>query len=188
MVPDLLGPEDFPALTAHLVRQSRVSDAAGLPLYSPFRPMLPESLARLPTLWAKPVTEPCWQRKWGIRDARGGAIVAYCSLTGPDLPAELHRARLALGVEPEFRRRGFGESLLRMAAAFAREAGLAWIDLTVLAHNEAALALYRKLGFIEVGRSGDRFRVEGASIEEIAMALSLGGRGAAGDDLSSPWR
>ncbi len=188
MVPDLLGPGDFPALAAHLVRQSRVSDTAGLPLYSPFRPMLPESLARLPTLWARPVTEPYWQRKWGIRDAVGGEIVAYCSLTGAELPAELHRARVALGVEPAFRRRGFGLALLRAAVAFAREAGLAWIDLTVLAHNEPALALYRKLGFVEVGRSADRFRVGATSIEEIAMTLALDRPAPARDHLSSPWR
>jgi ribosomal protein S18 acetylase RimI-like enzyme len=174
MEPFVLRAEDFPALAAHLVRQSRVSDTSGLPLYSPFRAIVPEAIARLPTLWSKPVSEPHWQRKWGIRDAEGGAIVAYCSLTGPELPAELHRARLALGVEAAFRRRGFGEALLRTAVAFAAQAGLAWIDLAVLAHNEPALALYRKLGFVEVGRSADRFRVGGGSIEEVTMALALG--------------
>jgi len=173
MVPDLLGPEDFPALVAHLVRQSKVSDIVGLPLYSPFRPILPETIARLPTLWAKPVTEPYWQRKWGIRDDDGGSIVAYCSLTGSALPAELHRACVALGVEPDFRRRGFGEALLRAAIAFAQEAGLAWIDLRVLAHNAPALALYRKLGFVETGRNADQYRVGQASIDDVAMALAL---------------
>jgi ribosomal protein S18 acetylase RimI-like enzyme len=176
MVPDLLGPEDFPALAAHLVRQSRVFDALGLPLYAPFRPFLPETIARLPTLWAKPVTEPHWQRKWGIRDTERSEIVAYCSLTGSDLFAELHRARLAVGVEPAFRRRGFGEALLRTAVAFGHEVGLAWIDLAVLAHNTPALALYRKLGFVEVGRRSDRFRVGAASIEEVDMTLALDGR------------
>ncbi len=173
MTPALLGPEDFPALVAHLVRQSRVSDNLGLPIYSPFRPMVPENLARLPTFWAKPVTEPHWQRKWGIRDAESGAIVAYCSLTGSELPVELHRARVALGVEPAFQRRGFGEALLRAATAFALEAGLAWIDLWVLAHNAPALALYHKLGFVETGRNADQFRLGEASIDDVAMALAL---------------
>jgi ribosomal protein S18 acetylase RimI-like enzyme len=173
MKPEPLKPEDFPALVAHLVRQSGISDSSGLPLYSPFRAIQPDTIARLPTLWAKPVTEPHWQRKWGIRDAEGGAIVAYCSLTGSALPAELHRARVALGVEPAFQRRGFGEALLRAAIAFARESGLAWIDLSVLAHNAAALALYRKLGFVETGRSADQFRQGGASIDDVAMALAL---------------
>jgi len=173
MRPDMLGPADFPALVAHLVRQSRVSDTLGLPIYSPFRAIQPDTIARLPTLWAKPVTEPHWQRKWGIRDAEGGAIVAYCSLTGSALPVELHRARVALGVEPTFQRRGFGEALLRAAIAFARESGLAWIDLWVLAHNAPALALYRKLGFVEIGRSADQFRLGEASIDDVAMALAL---------------
>jgi ribosomal protein S18 acetylase RimI-like enzyme len=175
MKPEALKPEDFPALVAHLVRQSRVSDAAGLPLYSPFRPIRPETIARLPSLWAKPVTEPYWQRKWGIRADAKSAIVAYCSLTGPELPAEQHRARLAVGVEPAFRRRGCGESLLRAAVAFGAEAGLAWIDLSVFAYNAPALALYRKLGFVEVGRKVDRFRVGDASIEEVDMTLAIAG-------------
>lgn len=173
MTPDLLGPEDFPALVAHFARQNAVSDSLGLPLYSPFRPILPATIARLPSLWARPVTEPHWQRKWGIHDAEGSSIVAYCSLTGSELEAELHRARVALGVEARFRRRGLGESLLRTAIAFAQEAGLAWIDLWVFAHNAPALALYRKLGFIEIGRSADRFRTADVSVEYVAMALPL---------------
>jgi ribosomal protein S18 acetylase RimI-like enzyme len=173
MPPELIGPEDFPALVEHLVRQSRISDEAGLPVYAPFRSFLPESLARLPTLWRRPVNEPHWQRKWAVRDGVGGPIVGYCSLTGGDLPAALHRARVALGVEPGFRRRGYGEALLCAAVAFARDAGLAWIDLEVLAHNAPALALYRKLGFVEIGRSADRFRVGATSIEEVAMTRAL---------------
>lgn len=175
MQPELLGPADFPALVAHLDRQSRNADPAGLPLYSPFGAFVPETLARLPMLWGKPVTVPHWQRKWGIRDGAGGSIVAYCSLTGADREAELHRARVALGVEPAFRRRGFGEALLRAAIGFAASSGLAWIDLRVLAHNAPALALYRKLGFVEVGRSADQYRVGDVSIGDVAMTLGLAG-------------
>jgi ribosomal protein S18 acetylase RimI-like enzyme len=173
MTPRLLGPEDFPALVDHFVRQNGVRDGLGLPLYSPFRTIRPETMSRLPSLWSRPVTEPYWQRKWGIRDGEGGSIVACCSLTGSDLSAEWHRAQVALGVEAAFRRRGFGEALLRAAIAFAREAGIAWIDLRVFAHNTPAFALYRKLGFVEIGRSMDRFRIGATSFEEVAMALAV---------------
>lgn len=179
MAPELLGPADFPALVAHFVRQNGICDGLGLPHYSPFRAILPETIARLPSLWARPVTQPHWQRKWGIREPEGASIVAYCSLTGSDLPAELHRARVALGVEAAFQRRGLGESLLRAAIAFAKEAGLAWIDLWVFAHNAPALALYRKLGFVETGRSADQFRVGDTSVEHVAMALALDRHGVA---------
>ena len=51
---------------------------------------------------------------------------------------------------------------------------LAWIDLGVFAHNEAARALYRKVGFVELGTTRDRFRVDGTSIDDIHMTLALG--------------
>lgn len=173
MNPRLLEPRDFTQLAEHFTRQNEISDSLGLRLYSPFRPISRETLTRVPTLWAKPVTEPHWQRMWGICSVEDGPIIAYLSLTGPDLAVELHRARIALGVEPAFQRRGSGEALLRAAITFAREAGLAWIDLWVFAHNAPARALYHKLGFIEIGRHRDQFRIDGVSIDDIAMALAL---------------
>jgi ribosomal protein S18 acetylase RimI-like enzyme len=63
--------------------------------------------------------------------------------------------------------------LLREAIAFARRAGLAWLDLWVFAHSAPAWALYHKIGFIEVGRLPDQFRIGQMSIEDVAMVLQL---------------
>lgn len=64
---------------------------------------------------------------------------------------------VSLGVEPAYHRQGIGERLLQEAIAFARRAGLAWLEI----------------GFIEVGRLPDQFRIGQMSIEDVAMVLQL---------------
>ena len=54
-----------------------------------------------------------------------------------------------LEVFERFRRRGFGEGLLAHAAAEAERAGADAVRLTVWAGNDAATALYRRLGFVD---------------------------------------
>ncbi len=62
---------------------------------------------------------------------------------------------------------------LAAAIAFAGRAGLAWLDLWIFAHNAPAWALYHKIGFIEVGRLPDQFRIGQMSITDVAMVLQL---------------
>lgn len=57
-----------------------------------------------------------------------------------------------IAVDPGARERGIGEALLRKLIQKAEESGCDLIDLEVRAGNAAALALYKKLGFVEVGR------------------------------------
>lgn len=176
IAPELLGPSDYEALAEHLERQSAESDRFGVALHAPFSGAAeardPDLRARRLSQWALALSEPGWRRTWAVRDGRGG-ILAHLDLAGSDLKAELHRARVVLGVEPLYHRRGMGERLLRQAIAFARDEGLAWLDLWVFAHNAPALALYRKIGFVEVGRFPDQFRFRQMSIEDVAMAFRL---------------
>ena len=85
----------------------------------------------------------------------------------------MHRCEVGLGIDAGHRRRGLAEALMRGLIAWAREHGLTWLDLGVFDGNGPALALYRKLGFIEVARRADAFRVEGTPLTDIAMALRL---------------
>lgn len=55
-----------------------------------------------------------------------------------------------MGVAPEARRRGVGETLMRAALAAALARGLAAVDLEVLEQNAPARRLYEKLGFAPV--------------------------------------
>jgi [ribosomal protein S18]-alanine N-acetyltransferase len=54
-------------------------------------------------------------------------------------------------VHPEFRGRGLGEAALRLVLSEVREKGAALATLEVRVSNAAALGLYEKLGFKELG-------------------------------------
>jgi ribosomal-protein-alanine N-acetyltransferase len=59
---------------------------------------------------------------------------------------------VTLAVHPRARRQGHGSALLQAALAAARRAGAARMFLEVAADNAAALSLYRRAGFGELGR------------------------------------
>ncbi len=56
-----------------------------------------------------------------------------------------------VAVLPSFRRKGCGDALLEAAGAVAAERGLRFLTLEVRAGNDAAVALYQKHGYRQVG-------------------------------------
>lgn len=62
---------------------------------------------------------------------------------------EVHIANLA--VHPDFRRQGIGARLLKHALQQAAHEGMCSAQLEVRAGNQAAIALYRRFGFVQVG-------------------------------------
>lgn len=123
------------------------------------------------TRWQTPLTEPGWRRAWGL--VVDGAVVGHLYLAGGGLDSELHRASLGMGIQAPHRGQGGGTELLRQALDWARDQpGIDWIDLGVFDGNPAR-RLYARLGFVEQGRVPDRFRVDGARIDDISMSVSL---------------
>ncbi len=57
-----------------------------------------------------------------------------------------------LAVKPDFRRKGIAEGLVKALIECLREQSVYSLTLEVRASNEAAIALYNKLGFAQVGR------------------------------------
>ena len=55
---------------------------------------------------------------------------------------------LGMLVERGWRGRGVGSALVQAAVGWARDQGLHKLSLEVFAHNAAAIALYRKCGFM----------------------------------------
>lgn len=66
---------------------------------------------------------------------------------------------LSLWVAPEGRGRGLGRELVEQVMTWAREQGAAHLELCVKADNLRALALYRELGFDQVGAEGAELRL-----------------------------
>ena len=80
------------------------------------------------------------------RDGDRPAGVAFVACHGTD--AMLH----ALEVRPSHRRRGIGETLLRAAAVWAADHAADRLSLAVTKQNNAACALYARLGMQVVGQ------------------------------------
>jgi ribosomal protein S18 acetylase RimI-like enzyme len=59
--------------------------------------------------------------------------------------------RIGIAVEPQARGHRVGQHLLERAIAFAREQGAHYVNLFVDPTNRRAIALYQRIGFVEVG-------------------------------------
>jgi RimJ/RimL family protein N-acetyltransferase len=121
--------------------------------------------------WQTQLDEPGWIRTWGL--VIDGEVRGHCDLKGGQLASDLHRATVGIGIERAHCDRGNGRRLMDAAIAWARRGSVVWLDLGVFSTNARAIALYRKLGFVEVGVTRDRFRIDGRSIDDIAMTLAL---------------
>ena len=105
----------------------------------------------------------------------GGRPVAHASLWPMGLRKVSHVLRLDMCVHLGHWRKGHGERLLRALLAWARTESIGHkVELLVRSENEPAIALYRKLGFIEEGRLKGRVHLRsGRYIDDITMALFL---------------
>jgi RimJ/RimL family protein N-acetyltransferase len=107
-----------------------------------------------------------------------GTLVA---VAGTEIVGSLHldQSRFGFGeigmaVAREWRGRGVGSALLAAAIDWARELGLHKLSLGVFAHNDAAIALYRKFGFVEEGRRIKHYRrANGELWDSVEMGLLL---------------
>jgi len=86
---------------------------------------------------------------------------------------------LTLGVTPPARRRGVAQALMAAALPQARELGAEAVFLEVAVDNEAAIALYARLGFVRAGlRKAYYDRGPEGLIDALVMRLDLGAPGA----------
>jgi ribosomal-protein-alanine N-acetyltransferase len=82
---------------------------------------------------------------------------------------------LTLGVTPSARRRGVAQALLAVALPAARDLGAEQVFLEVAVDNDAAIALYERLGFRRAGlRKAYYDRRPEGFIDALVMRLDLG--------------
>ena len=81
-------------------------------------------------------------------DAATGQVIGYAGL----LVAADEGYITNVAVFPEYRRSGVAAKLIEVFENFARGNRLAFLTLEVRPSNAAAIALYRRFGFQEVGR------------------------------------
>jgi RimJ/RimL family protein N-acetyltransferase len=83
---------------------------------------------------------------------------------------------IGMAVAKEWRGRGVGSALLSHVISWAREQRLHKLSLQVFPHNQAAIALYTKFGFVEEGRLVQQYRRQSGNLwDSIQMGLLLHG-------------
>jgi diaminopimelate decarboxylase len=171
---------------------ARVSTPAGITV----RPAAPRDARAFLEFWAAIVGEGRYVRSetvrhparvyrarfrhpWTDREAQvlaleGDRIVGHVYVQREEHPVTRHVATLGIAVAASHRGRGVGSALMAEALRWARSVGVEKLLLSVYPHNTAAIAMYRKFGFVEEGRLYRQSRKAYGDEDEILMATWLG--------------
>ena len=106
-----------------------------------------------------------------VADAADEGVVGYLSVH----LAPYGVAEVGMALVQDWRGKGLGAALLKSAIDWAVEAGAHKMALEVWPDNEAAIALYRKAGFVEEGRKRRHYRrANGELWDAVLMGRALG--------------
>jgi len=106
---------------------------------------------------------------------RDGKIVGHAFLEPLHLKSICHVAQLSIGVHHGWQEKGIGTALMQQIIDWAKQSEtVEKIELNVRASNDRAIALYKKMGFIEEGRLKNRIKInESKYIDDVLMALHV---------------
>ena len=101
-----------------------------------------------------------WEDEWRdtLDDIRGGGVFIAEDDEGPVGVARVEEPKRRdahvqlVHVRPRGRRQGVAKALLRACVDDARDRGAEWLSLDVVTSNDAALAVWRRLGFEEYAK------------------------------------
>ena len=99
-----------------------------------------------------------------------GQLVGYTEARGGRFRRGGATAHVVIGVLAAAGGRGVGTRLLRELDLWAPAHGIHRLELTVMAHNERAAALYRRVGYTVEGRARECLLVDGRLADELYMA------------------
>lgn len=107
-----------------------------------------------------------------VADA-GDRLAGLLEIDGGTFRRNRHSAGIVIGILSDFAGQGLGTRLFAAAESWAREHAIHRLELTVMIHNEAAIALYTRRGFHTEGTRRDSLLVDGAYVDEYLMAKLL---------------
>ena len=100
----------------------------------------------------------------------GRALIGFLACRGYQPRRKRHCAHIVIGILQAYTGQGVGTALFDRAELWAREHGITRLELTVMAHNRAGLALYHKRGFVVEGLLRNSLKVDGHYVHEYSMA------------------
>ena len=103
-----------------------------------------------------------------------GEIILVCDVRAGGRARIAHCAGIAISIKRSCWHVGVGSIAMQAMIDFAKSTGeLRQLSLEVREGNDRAIALYKRFGFVEVGRHKERICVRGEYFDEILMDLDL---------------
>jgi RimJ/RimL family protein N-acetyltransferase len=103
----------------------------------------------------------------------GNKLAGYLVVIGGSAKRNKHSAYLVIGILKEFTGQGIGTRLFEELQKWAVKQKIHRIELTVMKHNERAIALYKKMGFEIEGTKSRSLLVNGEYVDEYYMSKLL---------------
>lgn len=97
-------------------------------------------------------------------------LVGYVMAKGGFANKNKHSVYLVVGILEGYRGRGVGTELFKELNKWAIEHQIHRLELTTIAHNQPAIALYKKMGFEVEGTKKDSLKIHNEYVDEIYMA------------------
>lgn len=104
---------------------------------------------------------------------KNGCLVGYVAGERGSYNRNRHKADIVIGILLTHAGQGLGARLLVALEQWAHSIKLHKLELTVMAHNDRAIKLYKKMGFVVEGVSVDSLFVDGRYVDELDMAKIL---------------
>jgi RimJ/RimL family protein N-acetyltransferase len=102
-------------------------------------------------------------------------LIGFLSAEGGQYRRNRHSAYVVMGIVQQYTQQGIGTRLFDAVEAWAKRKQITRMELTVMSHNAAAIALYKKVGFLVEGTKRHSLQIEGQYVNELYMGKLLDG-------------
>ena len=100
-------------------------------------------------------------------------LIGYLTAYGGRYNRNRHNAYIITGILQSFTSQGIGTKLFEELEGWAKKNKINRLELTVMAHNELAIALYTKMGFEIEGKKKQSLFINGSYVDEYCIAKLL---------------
>jgi RimJ/RimL family protein N-acetyltransferase len=108
-----------------------------------------------------------------VAESDAGQLVGFLTATGGKAQRNRHSVEIVIGILKAFTGQKIGRKLFTELESWALSKNIHRLGLGLMTPNEAAFALYTKMGFELEGRKRDVFYVNGHYIDEYIMSKLL---------------
>ena len=100
-------------------------------------------------------------------------LVGYLAAYSGEFQRNRHSAYLVIGILQAFTGQGIGTQLFQTLGKWTQQQQIHRLELTVMTHNTAAIALYKNQGFAIEGTKRHSLLIDGHFVDEYYMAKLL---------------